>query len=321
MVEKRIWEFIAGELGKDKPVCLITMVDAKGHGPNRAGSKLVVTADDQRMGTVGGGKAEFYLVEKAKKILAPKKREKSPKVVYMDHRKVDHDAASGLICGGSQTFVLMRLTSDDLETVLSIIETYNKNEPVTFQLHPSTGLTRNSGLGWKKFFWFRTGSLWFYEEMRGVSDIVTLIGGGHVSLALSQVLSTLDMKIVVLDNRSDLDTMAENTWADECRVVDYKAINDEVAEGPQSYVCIMTFGHQHDEQVLEALIDKHVQYLGMMGSPPKIESIYNNLRSRGVTEEQLAKVHAPIGVPIGSNTPAEIAVSIAAEIIREKNCF
>lgn len=320
MVEKRIWEFIAGELGKDKPVCLITMVDAKGHGPNRAGAKLVVTTDDQRYGTVGGGPSEFALVEKAKQLLQLNERYLQPQLITMDHHQGASDASSGMICDGIQKFVLMCLTLADQKNVFSLSQAHQKGIPVRLRLNLN-GLSLTSDTKKQKPICQIDKLDWLYEERVGSNDTVTLIGGGHVSLALSKVLSMLGMKIVVLDNRPDLDTMAENTWADECRVIDYMVIGDEVPEGPNSYVCIMTFGHQHDEQVLEALIDKHVQYLGMMGSPPKIESIYNNLRSRGVTEEQLAKVHAPIGVPIGSNTPAEIAVSIAAEIIREKNCF
>ena len=100
---------------------------------------------------------------------------------------------------------------------------------------------------------------------------------------------------------------------------DYKKIVDLVPVGPNSYVVIMTFGHKSDETVLRQLLDKNVKYLGMMGSKRKVQAIFSSLLLAGASEIQLDKVDAPIGLSIGSQTPAEIAVSIAAKIIQVKN--
>jgi len=92
-----------------------------------------------------------------------------------------------------------------------------------------------------------------------------------------------------------------------------------VPEGFNVYVVIVTFAHKSDEQVLEQILGKNIKYLGLMGSAKKIETIFGRLKQKGFTEAQLKKIAAPIGYPINSETPAEIAVSIAAQVVAVKN--
>jgi len=160
---------------------------------------------------------------------------------------------------------------------------------------------------------------WLYQEEAGQRPTVTIIGGGHVGLALSRVMADLNFHIVVLDDRARVATMAANTYVQEKQVVSYKSIGKHISEGKESYVVIMTFGHQGDERVLEQLAGKKLRYLGLMGSPAKIAQIFARLKKKGVGAASLKKVHAPVGLPINSHTPEEIAVSIAAEIIQVKN--
>ncbi|MDZ7723609.1 MAG: XdhC family protein [candidate division KSB1 bacterium] len=160
---------------------------------------------------------------------------------------------------------------------------------------------------------------WRYDEPIGIPDIATLIGGGHVSLALSPLLAGLGMRVIVLDNRTRLRTMQSNRFAYACHKVDYDNIRPHIPKGSRSFVCIMTYGHQYDETVLSQLVNLDMCYLGMMGSPHKIRTIFEHLRSNGIPQSALDNVHAPIGLNIGSNTPEEIAVSIAAEIIAVRN--
>jgi xanthine dehydrogenase accessory factor len=168
-------------------------------------------------------------------------------------------------------------------------------------------------------FTFKSNAEWRYQEEAGQRPTVTIIGGGHVGLALSRVMAELNFHIVVLDDRSRLETMAENSYAQEKGVVSYKRIGTLVNEGRQSFVLIMTFGHQADELVLRQLVGKKLRYLGLMGSPAKIAQIFARLKKQGVAAASPKKVHAPVGLPIHSHTPEEIAISIAAEIIQVKN--
>ena len=99
----------------------------------------------------------------------------------------------------------------------------------------------------------------------------------------------------------------------------YKKAIKYIPEGDDIYVVIMTFAHKDDRKVLKRLLNKKVKYLGMMGSEEKVASIYAKLEEKGFSAKDLKHVDAPIGVSINSQTPDEIAISIAAKIIKVKN--
>jgi xanthine dehydrogenase accessory factor len=113
--------------------------------------------------------------------------------------------------------------------------------------------------------------------------------------------------------------MKENKFADEKHFIDYNTINDYIPTGDKEYVVIASFSHQYDKLIVSKLIEKKLNYLGMMGSKDKVKEIFDQLINEGISKESLENVKAPIGVPIKSETPEEIAVSIAAEIIQIKN--
>jgi xanthine dehydrogenase accessory factor len=113
--------------------------------------------------------------------------------------------------------------------------------------------------------------------------------------------------------------MAANRWAHDRKVVDYDLIADHVKEGDRSWVVIMTFGHVHDRQVLEGLLGREYAYLGLMGSEAKVRQLFAAMLEDGTPAVELDGVKAPIGVPIGSHTPEEIAISVAAEMIAIRN--
>jgi len=235
----------------------------------------------------------------------------------MNHRPDAAADSSGMICSGSQRFVLVCLSVTDLQTVIAIIESFRRGLPRVIALDPE-GLHCGPADTMPEGPEFDPDA-WRYTEPIGMRDTATLVGGGHVSLALAPLLVSVGMRVVVLDNRPDLATMADNTFADERRVVDFADVIPHVQEGDRSYVAIMTFGHRHDELVLEQLVARRLRYLGMMGSAAKVAALRERLLARGISREALDAVHAPIGLPIGSNTPAEIAVSIAAQIIAVRN--
>jgi xanthine dehydrogenase accessory factor len=132
-------------------------------------------------------------------------------------------------------------------------------------------------------------------------------------------MATLPFRIVVLDNRAELPTMAANHHAHELRVVDFERIADEVPEGERSWVVVMTFGHHHDREVVERLLGRRFRYLGLMGSLAKVRKMFADMVRDGADPDALARVRAPIGVPIGSHTPEEIAISVAAELVALRN--
>ena len=125
-----------------------------------------------------------------------------------------------------------------------------------------------------------------------------------------------DFKIHLLDDRDGLNTFVDNDFAHVKLTVDYTRISDFVPEGNTHYVVIMTVGYRSDDVVLRGLLSKNFKYIGLLGSQSKVNTMFQNLRNEGAGESVLRKIHAPIGISLKSQTPEEIAVSIAAEIIK-----
>lgn len=327
MNETKFWTTISKD-EHAKPACLIVMVSMEGSGPNRPGSKMCVFADGTTIGTVGGGAAEYILVEKAKKFLVDKKNQK-PKLIALNHDGGKTPETSGMICDGAQTYVLVVLGKKEEKKIelflenkgVGVLEITNKGIDLIVGANPCVRPNIERAVTWDRPYVENKEGNWLYRETLGIASNVFIIGGGHCALALSPLLSTLNFHVTVLDNRKELATLKQNTAAHEIKIVDYNQVAEFVPEGDNHYAIIMTFGHKHDELVLEKLIGRRYKYLGMMGSKSKVTEVFNNLKSRGVPEKCIKKVHAPIGLPINSNTPEEIAVSIAAEMIKERNAY
>ncbi len=133
-------------------------------------------------------------------------------------------------------------------------------------------------------------------------------------------MSQMDFYIRVYDERKNLKTMIANESAHEKYFVrEYSELNNLIPPGNNHYVVIMSFGYRTDDIALRAILDKEFKYLGLLGSKSKIEKMFEDYRKEGIDENLLKQVHTPIGIPIKSQTPEEIAVSIAAEIIKVKN--
>ncbi len=146
---------------------------------------------------------------------------------------------------------------------------------------------------------------------------LVIVGGGHVGRALCHLATLLDFRVVVMDTR-DLDRSLFPESAQLVQVESYEALPMEWFDA-RTYAVIMTPNHMGDRETLAQLVGVPLAYLGMIGSRRKVEQTFQALREQGVSDDALAKVHAPIGLDIGAETPMEIAVSIMAEIIQERN--
>jgi xanthine dehydrogenase accessory factor len=130
----------------------------------------------------------------------------------------------------------------------------------------------------------------------------------------------MDFYIRVYDERKGLKTMVENEFAHEKHFIkDYTELRSTINSGRNYYVVIMTFGYRTDDVALRALLGKDFKYIGLLGSKSKVDKMFEDYRKEGIQEHWLQRIHTPIGLPIRSQTPEEIAISIAAEIIKVKN--
>ncbi|MFW6001341.1 MAG: XdhC family protein [Halanaerobium sp.] len=142
-----------------------------------------------------------------------------------------------------------------------------------------------------------------------------VFGAGHIAQPLVKICSLLDFNITVVDDREEFLNFNNFPTADQLLALPYKDYFANTKIKENDFLVIVTRGHQHDYQVLKNVIRSNAKYIGMIGSSRKIKTVYDQLRDDGIAEEELGRVHAPIGLAIGSETPAEIAVAIAAEII------
>jgi xanthine dehydrogenase accessory factor len=310
-----VWKFISGKLATAQAVMLLYVLDSEGSSPGRSGFKMAVAADGTIYGTIGGGIMEHKLAEKAKAML--QKNEKEILLMRQYHDKVHTTDQSGMVCLGNQLNVFIPLTSADekiIETILQEGQYTIQLSPKGLSIHESTPVDKNYSLQ------FKSNEDWLYVEKINQRPVIHIIGGGHASLALSELMCFLGFYSKVYDDRRGLNTILQNFFANEkITVSGYEQLGDYITDCKNDYAVIMTMGYRTDKIALQQLLQKEFYYLGMMGSEHKTEILMNELKANGVAEEALKKVFTPIGVNIYSKTTPEIAVSIAAEIIREKN--
>lgn len=315
----KVWQFIYDSLQQSKTVMLLYVLQSSGSSPGRQGFNMAVNSDGDFCGTIGGGIMEHKLVEWSKELLA--KGETQVHVKQQHHNKEGAKDQSGMICSGAQLMAFVPLSGNDLSSVKCILACYrhvnstspyklilSKNGLGVSQNHDDT-LTRN---------YFENPS-WEYHEILQVQNIIHIIGGGHVGLALSQVMAMLDYFVIIYDDRADLNTMKMNTFAHKQHILDYKDLGKKMNSQAQDCVAIVTFSYRSDKVVLEQLYQQPFAYIGMMGSDSKIDTLYAELAEAGISKLDIQHVRAPIGLPIFSKNTMEIAISIAGEIIKEKN--
>jgi xanthine dehydrogenase accessory factor len=143
-----------------------------------------------------------------------------------------------------------------------------------------------------------------------------IFGGGHISLPLARMGKLLGFKIAVIDDRAEFANADRFPEADIALAEDFSRAFSKLKIDKSSYIVIVTRNHQYDDMVLEWAVGTKAKYIGMIGSKTKTKAIFSHLQAKGITKEQLARVHAPIGLEIKAQTPEEIAVSILAEIIK-----
>ena len=317
MSHQKFWSHTRERLLEEKKAILAVMVHAEGSGPNTPGAKLVVFPNGHNIGTIGGGSSEFEITEKANVMLNDAEHNNRHfTLIHHDHYNGEE---SGMICGGEQCYALIHLDAGDFPALDTLVAAEDKRGPIKLILSEFGIAFQPEDTSDFCLKWTPDEHAWLYEETLFISPIVSIFGAGHVGLALSQTLSHLDFTVHIYDNRPDLPTMQQNTYAFKSKIIDYTEAASFVPEGHRSFVVIMTFGHQHDQEILAQLLDKPLKYLGMMGSTKKVAQIRNNLLEIGFTTPLIDRVHMPIGLPIISQTPEEIAISIAAQLIKIQN--
>jgi xanthine dehydrogenase accessory factor len=342
---KRIERDILELLGRGEDLVLATILTNQGSTPRSMGAQMVMGAEGRLLGTIGGGRVEADVIEAAREV-----RENKGATIR-DYDLAGHAAADmDLICGGSLSVLIEHLAVTPAakaryEAVVEALEAGSRVLSVT--LLPET----NSSGPLKRFAIRQDGSVAGDTEagdlvadriassfaQRSSTDIVNLEGGrylvepvcgrgtvfifgaGHVSLELARLTSHIEFRTVVLDDRSEFANRDRFPMADEVHVsAGFDRALQALSIGPDSYLVIVTRGHSHDKAVLAQALRTSAGYIGMIGSRRKRGEIYAALLKEGFSRESLERVHCPIGLEIGAQTPEEIAVSITAELIKRR---
>ncbi len=343
------------KLTEGESVVLATIVDTKGSTARKAGAKMLMFPDGEFQGTVGGGLIEARTIERAKEILNTGRSE-------INHFDLTGKALeeTDMERGGTETILIERLEASDQDlinllnkakelleekkraTLISLI-TVNQGDSVTVhkglvdekdEIIFCTGAFSNlmegmpvkiSSAATKQEF-SKVQAMQYYSEPLLSRGELIIVGGGHISFSLQRIASTVDFATYVIDDRSALLNWDRFPFADGLVEVDESYLN--VFKGfkvdESTFIVICTKGHSTDQVVLSQALSTRAGFIGMIGSTRKRQTIYKALIEEGFSENDLCRVHCPVGIPIGDETPEEISVGIAAELIKcrsEMNSF
>ena len=311
------WQFIKEKLEQKRTVYLMIVIHHKGSSPGRQGFKMVVADDNEIYGSIGGGVMEYNLVELCKEHLKGSKPKSFVKRQIHKGTIVD---GSGMICSGEQTVIFYPLNESHLRTIDEILTIYANNKNGVLVISPSKFLfSADKKLESRYNYTHLDEKDWSFSELLNLKNVAYIVGGGHVALATTELLHQLGFYVVLFDNRSHLNTFEENKFVDEKQIIDYNDIADHIPENKMNFVAIMTNKYTDDKLSLSKIVRNNYKYIGVLGSKAKLELMFEVLQKEGYTKQELSRVHAPIGLNISSQTPEEIAVSIAAQMVAIKN--
>lgn len=328
---KEIFEKLLANLKKQQPAVLVTVLSSSGSAPRGAGAHMLVGTTGTICGTVGGGRAEYESEKLAKAHL------KQQTSGIKDFNLAPNDIEDlGMICGG-RIKVIFTYFSPEVkmnQTVLQqLLQTMAAHQSgwLLFKLTAATVVlgfySQASGfvgfevakekLTAKPQTWQIEQQL-FYSEPVSQNSKVYLFGGGHVSQALVPVLKPLNFYTVVYDDRAKFLTADYFPTADDLIVGDLTQLAQKITVTAADYAIVMTRGHQSDFDVERQLLKTPAFYIGVIGSHHKTAVHRRDLKVAGFSTSDIDRLNMPIGLKIGAETPAEIAISIAGQLIQRR---
>ena len=295
----------------EHPVMLVSVVRATGSTPRTAGALMLASPNGLLEGTVGGGLLEHRCLEIAATGIARPYRQ----TFVLDDRKA---GSLGMICGGTSEIVFTPLT--DPVPLAAALDAVRCHAAAWLCLPLDGGqpmLSSDDSLPAHPLVIRRRG-----REMLAIrlenSARVFLLGGGHVSLELATLLHRLDFRHIVIDDRTAFCSPDRFPHADQTLTAPFAALSsvlaDTLAPTAADAFCIMTRGHTGDTEAVRFALQTPASYIGVMGSRRKRETMLARLLADGLDEAR-HRIITPIGLEIGAQTPAEISVSVAAQLI------
>ncbi len=332
---KKLYIAALQSLQQRRPAMCVTVIASSGSTPRGAGAMMIVFNDGTSIGTIGGGAVEYAAQNRSALLL---KDGRSESVGYVLNKS---DVANlGMICGGDVTVYFQYLNPADQKTVdllEFIVAALEKNEDTwlirRFEdekvtgmgIYDSTGLHFLDGLTKEELqphlscntvlLQGRTG---YYIEPLSTVGRVYVFGGGHVAQELVPVIAHLGFRVTLYEDRPQFATKELFPSAEKIILANFLETARHIEITKNDYVVIMTRGHQMDYELLAQTLKTPACYIGCIGSSKKIEATKEKLAKIGIGAEAFARVSTPIGLQIAAQTPAEIAISIAAQMIKHR---
>ncbi len=303
--QRTFWRSVRQRLQANESLVLWVVAASWGSSPGKSGFMMSVAHDGSIVGTVGGGIMERQLIDRSPNLAEPILLKRVHQANALDGER------SGMVCSGGQWLIGVPLAHKHLSDVENLLELSESGERVgiaidsqgfRFCRDPKSIFVHNQSLD--------------FQYTSAVSCVPTLyvLGGGHVGQAIARQFALLDFRVFVIDDRNDAPAMLEDC-ADVKQQCPFSHVGTIVDQGALSYVAVVTRAMDTDTCVLKSLLNQSFAYLGLMGSRSKIKRIFRTLTEQGADPEWLKSIHAPLGLSIVNHTPAEIAVSAAAQII------
>ncbi|MGO5029983.1 XdhC family protein [Candidatus Agathobaculum pullicola] len=300
------------EIEADRPVLLVSVARATGSTPRKEGAILLAGTQGLLCGTIGGGLLEHRCLELAAA---------QPACGHLEHFELDNRKAGslGMVCGGSTEVLFTPL--HDTAPLREALTALHDRTPVCLCL-PLDGsaphIAQDGALPVRPSVLSLHGKDALCVPLADAGRVF-VIGGGHVSHELCTLLHRLDFRHVVIDDRADFCCPARFPHAEHTLTVPLTELAASLVGAlcptEADAFCIMTRGHQGDADAVRYALSTPASYIGLMGSRRKRETLFHTLTQEGFSSEAQQRIVTPIGLEIGAQTPAEIAVSIAAQLI------
>ncbi|MFM7315544.1 MAG: XdhC family protein [bacterium] len=344
MTIRELMAQLAGDLEAGHSRVFCQVVETRGSTPQKAGACMILATDGQQWGTLGGGCVENEVRQHS--LLRLEAGESLIHSYVLDH---DYAWADGLICGGRMVIISQNIAENRLADYCRAWVALDSSgfgfreaivQDAANPWHAAVGLRMlvdHTGRAVQSWPTAAGSDLENYVAQaavttakpltaKGVSIIqwparvqLLIVGAGHVGQAVGELAARTGFEVVVVDDRAEFASSARFPAAKAVHVGPFDDVLKSLEITPRTYALIVTRGHGHDQEALGLLADTPASYVGLIGSRRKIKMITEALREEGMSQAALCRVRAPIGLPIGSQTVDEIAVSVVAELIAWRN--
>ena len=295
---------------RERRVAMATLIAARGGSPRPLGAKMFVGEGGRLLGSVSiGGCIDARVVEHGERLLRESRAERVT-VVVDDTEAVE----LGLNCGAEFDLLIepVRLDGDDpvvaayeqatrirREGRAAFVATRITNGAIQRHVHPDA---------------YDAASSDEFVERIAPADTLVLIGASDIAAALARFATMLGLRVVVIDGRERYATRERFASAREILVgMPSELVRPHLGAG--AFVVLTTHDYRYELPVLREALRSPVRYVGMLAGRKRADGIRAHLREDGLSEDEIGRLHAPIGLDIGGREPEEIALSIAAQLI------